>query len=241
MPLGPLLLLLGGAAAAAPAPVKIVRNSDVIDFTYEWPREAAAVPALDRTFRAEAEHAYRNALPLAREDHAGYVREGRQTVHDFYAKKWTTAGSTPRLLALQFEGSTYTGGAHPNTGYGALLWDRAAAREVGVASLFRSPTALTALTRPQYCTLLNRQRAKRRQDWQPSIVEFTACPPFRVLAVSPVDSDRNGRFDLIEFVASPYTAGPYAEGKYAVRVRVTPVIMRALKPDYAPSFEAQRQ
>ena len=58
---------------------------------------------------------------------------------------------------------------------------------------------------------------------------------------SPVDKDKDGRFDEVEFVASPYTAGPYAEGEYELVLPVTRQLIAAIKPVYRASFEAQRQ
>ena len=62
-------------AAADSRAVKIERNSAVLEFTYEWPAEAAAIPALDRKFQAEAAAVYRRSLSLAREDHKIYQQQ----------------------------------------------------------------------------------------------------------------------------------------------------------------------
>src|SRR4051794_6997272 len=117
-------------AAADARPVKISHKSAALEFTYTWPAEAAAIPALDRKFRAEAAARYRQSLSLAREDQKVYQQQKRGSIADFYSKEWTTAGESRRLLSLQSQHSAYTGGAHPNTDYGALLWDRERSREV---------------------------------------------------------------------------------------------------------------
>jgi Deacetylase PdaC len=117
-------------AAADARPVKISHKSAALEFTYAWPAEAAAIPALDRKFRAEAAARYRQSLSLAREDQKVYQQQKRGSIADFYSKEWTTAGESRRLLSLQSQHSAYTGGAHPNTDYGALLWDRERSREV---------------------------------------------------------------------------------------------------------------
>jgi hypothetical protein len=233
-------ILVLAASGAAARPVKTVRNSAELEFTYSWPREAAAIPALDRRLRAEMAHAYGRALALGRADAKTYREQGRGSVRDFFSTSWTTAGKTPRLLSLQYQHSAYTGGAHPNTDHGALLWDRRAGRPIAVAALFRQSGALERLTRAAYCQTLDAERLKRRQG---AILdgEFGQCPRFADLAIAPVDKDGDGRFDSIAFVASPYTAGPYAEGAYAITLPVAHRLIAALRPAYRPSFEFQRQ
>lgn len=231
-------LLLAGNASAQP--VKIVRNSAALEFTYEFPKEVAATPALNRQLRAEAEREYRRHLKLGREDKKIYRQQGRGSATDFYSKQWTTAGETARLLSLHYEHATYTGGAHPNTDYGALLWDRKAARQISIGSLFLRPGSLSALTRIRYCTALDAERSKRRQG-EKLEGEFAQCPKFTDLAIAPLDKNNDGRFDTIDFVASPYTAGPYAEGEYAISLPVTSQLIAAIKPEYRSSFARQRQ
>src|SRR3569833_1860084 len=206
--------VLASAATSGPKPVKIQRNNADLEFTYEYPAQAAAIPALDRRFRAEAANEYRRHLKLGRIDKKSYGQEGRGSVTDFYSKVWSAAGETPRLLSLQYQHNTYTGGAHPNTDYGALLWDRKLDREITVSSLFLRTSAFATLARPTYCKALDREREKRREGEKLALTEFNACPKFAHLAISPMDKNNDGRFDRGAFVASPYEAGPYSEGEY---------------------------
>jgi peptidoglycan-N-acetylmuramic acid deacetylase PdaC-like protein len=233
-----LLVFATGLNAKA---VKIERNNADLEFTYEYPAEAAAIPALDRRFRAEAAKEYRRHLTMGREDKKTYRQQQRGSVTDFYSKVWSSAGETPRLLSLQYQHGTYTGGAHPNTDYGALLWDRKLNREVAVSSLFLRSSAFDRLTRPAYCKALNLERQKRREGEKLDLADFNACPKYADLAISPADKDKDGRFNSLTFVASHYLAGPYSEGEYAIDVPVTSQLIAAIKPEYRASFERQRQ
>jgi hypothetical protein len=228
-------------AAAAAKPVKVVHKSKALDFTYSWPSEAAAIPTLNARFRADLAKSYSQALADAREDAKMYREQQRTGMQDLFLSIWTSAGETPRLLSLQQQLSTFTGGAHPNTGYDALLWDRKLNREIKVGSLFGRPASLAAITRTAYCKALDKERLKRREGMTVDVPEFNACPKFSELAISPADKSGNGRFDAIHFVASPYTAGPYSEGKYEIPVPVSPELIAAMKPEYRASFEPQRQ
>ena len=233
-------IVAGFCGAAEARPVKIERNSTALEFTYEWSSEAAAVPALNRRFQAEAAKAYRDALANAREDQILAKQQKRDYNPEFYSMSWSTAGQTPRLLSLQNQLGTFTGGAHPNSNNGALLWDLRLNQQVDMEALFLQRQTFSALTRIRYCALLNAERKKRRQG-ETLGGDFDQCPKFSDLAIAPADKDHDGRFEIIRFVASPYVAGPYVEGEYEIEVPVTRQLIAGLKPAYRPSFEPQRQ
>lgn len=227
---------------ASAGAVNFSRKTAELDFTYQWPPEAEAVGPLDRRFRKEAGREFQRHLALAREDKKLYERQRRGSVSDFYSKEWKTAGETPRLLSLQFVHSTYTGGAHPNTDFGALIWDRQLRRAITVDDLFVPAGVFQKLTRPSYCAQLNEERRRRRgKNFSLDLREFNECPKYADLAIVPIDADKNGRFEAIAFTASPYEAGPYAEGDYEVTVALSRHLLAHIRREYQQSFEAQRQ
>lgn len=221
--------------------MKVQRNSAALEFSYSYPAEAAAIAVLNRRFQADLAKQYRRSLKLGLEDLKIYKQEKRGGISDFFSMEWTTAGQTVRLLSLQNQLSRFTGGAHPNTSYGALLWDRRLGREIQMETLFLRSGAFDALTRSRYCAALDAERNKRREGEKLDLPDFNACPKYSELAITPVDKNRNNRFDSIAFVASPYTAGSYAEGEYEVSLPVTSQLIAAIKPEYRNSFERQRQ
>lgn len=233
-------MALFACGAAEAWPVKIERDSDLLEFTYEWSSEAAAVPALDRRFRAERAKAYRDALANARQDQLLARQQKRDYNQESYSMHWSTAGQTSRLLSLQSQLGTFTGGAHPNSNNGALLWDRRLSQQLSMDDLFLRRQAFGALTRIRYCTLLAAERQERRKG-EKFGGDFDQCPKYSELAIAPVDKDKDGRFDTIAVVASPYVAGPYVEGEYEIEIPVTRQLIAGLKPAYRNSFEAQRQ
>jgi hypothetical protein len=231
-------LLLTGAAAG---PHKVVRNSAVLEFTYRWPSEAAAIPRLDAMFYRQAKGDLAKAQADALEDRNLARRDKREFHPHYYSMVWHTVGQTPRLLSLEAAFEGFTGGAHPNHGNEALLWDRRLNRKIEASALFLKSSAFPALTRRAYCRALDAERSKRREGAKLDLPEFNACPKYSELTIAFVDKDRNGRFDTIDLVAPPYVAGPYAEGKYAVTLPVTSQLIAAIMPDYRNSFERQRQ
>ena len=235
----PVLAVLLTSAGAAPH--KIVRNTPALDFSYQWSAEAAAIPVLDRRLYNEGKAALAEAQKDARADQA-LAREQKRDFHQHdYAASWETAGQTPRLLSLEGSFGAFTGGAHPNSYYKALLWDRQLNRRVGVDALFARNDDFAKLTRPAYCKALDAERKKRREGETLDLPDFNQCPKYSELAIAPTDRNKNGRFDTIDFVASPYVAGPYVEGEYEIEVPVSTRLIAAMKPEYRASFEPHRQ
>lgn len=237
-------LILASAAIATAAmakPYKIERNSALLEFSYEWPSEAAAIPALDKRFKTALAKDYRETVATAKDDQALAKEQKRDFNPHFLSVKWTTDGETLRLLSLERQWGAFTGGAHPNTSYSTLLWDRRLAREIAFGEQFLRSSSFAVLTRSAYCKKLDKERQKRREGEKLDLPDFNACPKYSDLAIGPLDSNRNGRFDMIRFIASPYTAGPYVEGEYVIDVPVSRQLMAALKPVYRSSYEPQRQ
>lgn len=225
---------------AAPASHKVVRNTSILEFTYVWPAAAVAISALDLRLYIQAKADLAKAQKYALDDQKLAAREKRDFNPHYYSMMWSTAGESPRLLSLEgvFEG--FTGGAHPEHGNEALLWDRRLNRTIDVGALFVKSSAFAALTRGSYCKALDADRRQRREGEKLG-GDFDQCPKFSELKIAPFDNNGNGRFDRIHFVAMPYIAGSYAEGAYETPLPVTAQLIAALRPEYRSSFEAYRQ
>jgi hypothetical protein len=215
-------------------------STATLDFLYAWPSQAAGIPALDRYFRAQAAKALRTERVNAADDREAAGQNHFPFRKHAFSMRWSVLGSSPRLLSLQGDLAWDSGGAHPNTGTQALLWDRKLNRQLKVDALFARRADFARLTRTSFCTKLDAERLKRRQGEKLG-GEFDQCPKFGDLAIAPVGKKRNGRFQAIQFTASPYVAGPYVEGDYQISLPVTPKLVAALKREYRSSFEAHRQ
>ena len=171
----------------------------------------------------------------AMRDKEGFDFNGYQSSTDYQ-----TAGQSPRVLSLFVDASAYTGGAHPNHGTNALLWDRQAAREIKIADLFAEPANRDRLLTQRWCDALNKAREEKRGEPVTGSDMFDECPKLDEIAIVPTDKDGNARFERLILTASPYVAGPYVEGSYEIDLPVTADLIAALKADYQPSFEADQ-
>ena len=229
--------------SSAPAkPFVSDEKTDLIDFHYAWPAEAAAVPQLANRLRQDMAKAKAELLAGAREDQAMREEQGIE-FHGFMSSTdYNTMGQSNRLLSLSVESGSYTGGAHGNYGVSALLWDRAANRQVQFAELFANPANMDRLLTQRWCDALNKEREKKRGEPIGGSGMFDECPELDEVAIIPGDKGKNGRFETLALVASPYVAGPWVEGAYEIELAVMPDLLAVLKDDYRLSFEgAQTQ
>ncbi len=135
---------------------------------------------------------------------------------------------------------TFTGGAHGNTGYQTLVWDKPRDKEIGRALLL-PPRLLDGLT-PHYCDMLDQARAEKRGEPVPKDRQgmFNECPALADQALTPLDSDDNDRFDSIGVLIGPYEAGPYAEGSYELELPLDATALAAIPEAYRGQFEVKR-
>jgi hypothetical protein len=223
-------------AAGQPQPFANAREDALLDFGYSWPAVVEEEPALRDRFAREMQTAEAQARRDAQEDQAARQGSGAPFHNHSYSRIWENAGTTPQLLSLTARTETFTGGAHGNLGLAALLWDRAADREVDAEGLLGT-AALQGLT-PRYCARLNAMRAERRgEPVRPGGGLFTDCPPLAGHPLAPADRDGNGRFDTLRILIAPYEAGPWAEGTYIVELPLEPGDLAALPETYRAAFE----
>lgn len=144
---------------------------------------------------------------------------------------------TGKLFSLARTDYEFTGGAHGNTTYEAVVWDKALKRPVQGLALFRKGANLSTLD-AALCAALNVEKKKR--DPQAATLTLRAgsdwsCPkasetPF-VLAAGSTPGKAGG----LTFLVGPYVAGPYVEGAYWVNVPQS-AIRGLIDPAYVDEF-----
>jgi hypothetical protein len=217
-------------------PISVAEKSDMLEFSYSYPAQAAAIPFLVDRFGKELASSKADALAMAKDDKAAAVQSDFPFHAHSLETKWAVSADTPRFLALRSETYTYTGGAHGMTGYETLLWDKARKRETSVRAVMTSPAAFAAAIHDRFCKELDRQRAEKRGA--PVVRgddDFTKCidPMDQVLAYTSKDGKL---IDGVTVIVGPYNAGPYAEGSYDVGLPVDAALRKAIKTEYQDGF-----
>jgi hypothetical protein len=226
------------AVQTAAKPVSFERETETFTYSHGYPAEAAAIAPLARLLEAERAQGLADLEKEAAEAQKDAKANDYPYNPHMMSVSWSITGNTAPVLAMLGEISSYTGGAHGNTGYEALLWDKAAARRITIEQLFTDMKAALEPLRQRYCDALNAERLERRGEYAGEFDpedSFNACPPFGDLVIVPSAVGQDG-FDRIMFVAAPYVAGPYAEGVYEISVPVTAQTVATVKPDYRAAF-----
>ncbi|MCB4860567.1 DUF3298 and DUF4163 domain-containing protein [Sphingobium sp. PNB] len=220
-------------------PFEQKEKTDLLEFAYGYPAQAAQIPALAEKFGNALKVGKADALKMAREDQKAASASGYPFRAHALDVHWTVAADTPRFLALQSESYVYTGGAHGMTGYDALLWDKARKRETAVTALMTSPAAFAAAIHDRFCDALDKARAEKRGEpvKRSDDDDFTKCidPMQQVL----VPTSKDGKLiDGVTVVIGPYSAGPYAEGSYEIALPVDGAMRKAIRTEYQDAFAA---
>ena len=235
----PTLAAEPAAPAAKAQPFVYDVENELIEFHYGWSAEAAALPQLVARFQAEMKKAESGLIGGAKDDKASREKQGFD-FHGFMSStQYDTAGQSTHILSLKVDVGSYEGGAHGNHGVGSLLWDRQAEKEIKDTDLFADAANRDRLLIQRWCDALNKAREEKRGEPVGGGGMFDDCPKLDEIAIIPTDKDKNGRFELLTLVASPYVAGPWAEGDYEIELAVTPDLIASLKSDYRASFEAR--
>ena len=226
----------GGVADVATenaSALNVRENSDLVEFTYAYPREAAVIADLaawldnDRATKRDA------LIAAAQRDKAAAEKAGFPYRAHSHLQTWQLVSNTPRFLSLSAEIQTYTGGAHGMTSFATLLWDRNRAKRLQPLDLFTSGEAFDAAIREPFCAGIKRAKAAKGivREEEPGS-PFANCPPASAQTVWIGSSD--GRYlDRMTIAIAPYEIGPFAEGSYKVNVPVTGALVAAVKPEYA--------
>lgn len=229
----------GGAAdeLAKNAPASDVKEtSDLVEFAYSYPREAAQIPEL-ATFLDADRQAKRDALVAAAQRDKAASAKGDFPYHAHsHLQRWQRVTNTPRFLSLSAEIETYMGGAHGMTSFDTLLWDRNKRARLKPVDLFTSTEAFDAAIREDFCARIRQAKAaKGIQAADDPDGPFGKCPPASAQTIWLGSSD--GRhLDRMTIAIAPYEIGPFAEGSYKINVPVTSALVRAVKPDFARDF-----
>ncbi len=230
------------AVAAKPA-VTIADKTALLDFSYGWPSEAAAIPALDTWLRGNAAAVRERALAPARAEAASAKSSDYPYRQHSYATQFATVADTPALLILQSEGYVYTGGAHGMPIVTDIIWDKAAGKRLATKALVDLQAFAKAAT-PAYCRALQSQRAEKRgapvdeKEDMGGIKEFVTCVPLLEQDVLPI-SKGGTALDTMRIYIAPYNAGPYAEGSYTIDLPMDAALLATVRPAWKGAFAAR--
>ena len=223
------------AAFASPA----AAGEAPLDFAFSYPPQVAAIPELRAWFDTEKTMLRSASLAEAVADQRDAAKEQRPFHAYTTDRTWKVVTDTPRFLSLSMEGYDYTGGAHGNTAFASLVWDKKAKARRTTMSFFTSAEVLRVALGKDFCRRLDAERDEKRSGGDTGgLPEFDKCIDATKQAVILGSSTRKA-FDRIGILIPPYEAGPYSDGTYEVTMPVNAAIIAAVKPEWRSYFAAR--
>lgn len=200
-------------------------------FIFDTPALPNTVPLLQGRF-ASLEQSARSEFDEGR---AELAELGSAAAANYYhEERWVVTGSTDRLISLAGQISSYTGGAHGNTNFEAMIWDATSDRPIGVIGLFTNRYHGLSMIDLPFCAGLREQQLERMGELSDDDF-WAACPPHDQVAVTATGSEA-GPFTEFNVRVAPYIAGPYAVGPFEVDIPMSAELLAAIKPEYRESF-----
>ena len=145
---------------ASNAPLGFARTSPDAQVTLSLPEPIKAYPELHERLYKDGETTLTAFLDQARKDRAEQSADGFPVPAYYQKIEWKISAQSPRLLSVYAEQNDFEGGAHPNTSFRALLWDKDKAALIPTAELFSSDADLKGVD-DYVCHQIEAQRARR--------------------------------------------------------------------------------
>lgn len=229
-----------GAGQASAAPLLVKKENEALDFTYGYPVEAAAIPALASYLDADAEKKLVDTQKAGNEDVKSAKENNFPVRQHMFSQIWQRVAQTPKFLSLSSDVETYTGGAHGMVNFDSLLWDREKKIVLRPVDIFTSAAAFDAAISEPFCKAII--SAKRKKGIDPQMDKdgvFESCPKATEQTIWMGSSDGQA-LDRLTIGITAYVVGPYAEGSYKIDVPMNAALVRAVKPEYAAFVKEKR-
>lgn len=236
----------GHAAAAAAAPKPLLEDVVEHDPRYvigiSYPPVANRYPGLAAALKRYADDARGELMQAV----AGLGQQKPSAPYDL-SLSFTQVVATPLVVAIDADGSSYTGGAHGNPLVACFVWLPQRNELLTAGKLVPDASAwkpLSDYVRHQLHEALSQrveadhldgdQRADVLKDGGRMIDEGTGPDPRNFSQFEPVLA-ADGRIAALRFVFPPYQVGPYADGRQTVDVPAD-VLLPHVAPAYRPLF-----
>jgi hypothetical protein len=219
---------------ATVAPLAFAKVSADAEVRLTLPEAIKYFPALHTKLYNEG-HAALNAFATqAVADHADASKDGFPFTPYTYTITWNIAAESPNLLSIYAFEANFSGGAHPNHGYQALLWDKSKNDLVPTSALFIQGADMKPVD-GFVCQQIAAARSKRLGEPLTQAGSGFDCPKLLDSKLILVPSQVAGKVAALDVLYGPYEVGSYAEGDYQVRVPIS-VLAGVLAPHYAAEF-----
>ncbi|MDX2334038.1 DUF3298 domain-containing protein [Brevundimonas vesicularis] len=144
---------------------------------------------------------------------------------------------TGKLVSLARTDFEFTGGAHPNTSFDAVIWDKTTNKRLGFADLFRPGADLSVLDKA-LCAAANAAKQARSPGSEAATLDgkMWTCPKVVSTPFVLTPGTTPGKAGGVTFLMGPYQIGPYSDGPYWIALPQS-ALRALLNPAYADQFD----
>ncbi len=226
-----------GKPPATVAPLAFAKTDADAAVTLSLPEPIKLYPELHSRLYAEGEKELTDFLADAHKDRAQQSADGIEVPAYSHTIAWKISAQTPKLVSVFAQEDDFRGGAHPNSTFQAVLWDRAKKQEVPASSLF-APGADMKAVDAYVCHQIEAERSKRLGEPTTQAGTGFSCPSLAASRLVLVPSTIRDKAGAVDALFAPYEVGPYVEGPYEIRVPQAQ-LAGVLNPDYADQFAGE--
>ncbi|MGZ6041858.1 MAG: PdaC/SigV domain-containing protein [Asticcacaulis sp.] len=220
--------------ATSNAPLGFARTSPDAQVTLSLPEPIKQYPDLHSRLYSDGETTLTAFMDQAKKSHAEQSADGFPVPAYYQKIEWKISAQSPRLVSLYAEQNDFEGGAHPNTSFKALLWDKDKTALVPASELFAPGADLKGID-AYVCHQIEAERAKRSGQPINQLASGFNCPKFADSKLILIPSTQPGKIGAVDALFAPYEVGPYAEGPYEIRVPQSQ-LQGLIAPQYAGQF-----
>jgi hypothetical protein len=221
------------APSASVLPLGFAQTNDDAQVSLTLPDPIRLYPELHTRLYNEGKTNLTAFLDQAHKDRAEASADGFPTPAYYHSITWKIAAQSSRFVSLYAEEDDYQGGAHPNSSFQALLWDKSKNDPIPTSSLFAPGADMSGVNR-FLCHQIEAARAARIGAPVTQSGSGFPCPDLKDSRLILMPSALDGKIGAVDALYAPYEVGPYAEGPYEVRIPQS-----QLKGLIAPAFADQ--
>lgn len=223
------------AGATAASPLAYDSKNAFASVKLTLPEALKSQPELHKTLYDNSVADLKTFVEGAQADRTEFGGDGGMPPYEKVVQ-YEGAVDTGKLFGLLGDAYEYTGGAHGNPSYMAVLWDKALKRRIDISALLKPGPDRATLDR-MLCAALNVE--KRKRDPQAVLLTLNGadwkCPRLSETVVGLAPSTTPGKAGGLTVQIGPYVAGPYAEGGYQIDLPQS-ALRPYLNPAYADEF-----
>ena len=222
------------AVAADATPVGYESKTPYADVKLTLPQTVKATPVLHAALYADM---VRDLKQFEEGAQADLTEAGGGSNPYEKSIAFTPGAETARLVSLARTDFEYTGGAHPNTSFASVIWDKTTNKRLGFGDLFR-PGADLAVLDKALCAAANAAKQARSPGSEAATLDgkMWTCPKAVSTPFFLTPGTTPGKAGGVTFLMGPYQIGPYSDGYYWIALPQS-AFRALLNPAYADQFD----